>query len=205
MEHHNGEIMEYRVNVTEIRTGRVRSFSTPITQLIVTGLRPYFLYECIVSAVTVAEGPYSAALVVRTHQAGKGSSTLKTLFHIEPFTEELGVNHSLYVIFPAPSTFPQNISVTFVTSRSIGLSWAPLEEDSRNGIVRGYNVTVSDSVFSRRLVSTTEEFTVPDLEPFTRYVVTVAAHTIATGPFSPPLEVTTQTDGRSCDGHVTVM
>ena len=61
----------YKVNVTELRTGRVFIFSAPATQLVVTELHPYFLYECVVSAVTVAEGPYSAALVVRTHQAGK--------------------------------------------------------------------------------------------------------------------------------------
>ena len=70
-EHHNGKITEYRVNVTERMTGRTYSFSTVITRLIVTELHPYFLYECVASAVTVAEGPYSAAIVVRTHQAGK--------------------------------------------------------------------------------------------------------------------------------------
>ena len=37
------------------------------------GLHPYYLYECAVSAVTVAEGPYSAPIAVRTHEAGKYS------------------------------------------------------------------------------------------------------------------------------------
>ncbi len=75
-EHHNGEIREYRINVTEIQSGRVLQFSTPHTELVVSGLHPYFPYECAVAAVTVNEGPYSAAIGVRTHEAGKGSSVL---------------------------------------------------------------------------------------------------------------------------------
>ena len=71
-EHRNGEITEYRVNVTEQRTGRILSFGSPVTQLNVAGLHPYFLYKCIVLAITVAEGPFSDPLVIQTDQAGKG-------------------------------------------------------------------------------------------------------------------------------------
>lgn len=71
-EHHNGDIREYRVNVTELETGQVLSFTTPVTELVVSGLHPYYLYECAVSAVTVDVGPYSADIAVRTHEAGKG-------------------------------------------------------------------------------------------------------------------------------------
>lgn len=70
-EHHNGQIRRYRVNVTELETGQLLAFTTPETELVVTGLHPYYLYECTVSAETVAVGPYSAAIAVRTHEAGK--------------------------------------------------------------------------------------------------------------------------------------
>ena len=70
-EHHNGEIREYRVNVTETLTGRVLQFSTSSTRLVVTGLRPYTEYECVVVAVTVDEGPHSSAIIVRTREDGK--------------------------------------------------------------------------------------------------------------------------------------
>lgn len=72
--HHNGQIRGYSVNVTETQTGQVSTFSTVVTEIVVSGLHPYFLYECAVSAITVAEGPFTAAIGVRTHEAGKGSS-----------------------------------------------------------------------------------------------------------------------------------
>ena len=75
-EHHNGMIRGYRVNVTETQTGRAFHFSVQATELVVSNLRPYFLYECRVTAVTVGTGPYSAAIGVRTHEDGKGSPLL---------------------------------------------------------------------------------------------------------------------------------
>lgn len=72
-DHHNGEIREYRVNVTEVQTGTMMHFSTPTTELVVSNLHPFYLYECIVSAVTVDVGPYSAVITVRTHETGKES------------------------------------------------------------------------------------------------------------------------------------
>ena len=72
-QHHNGVIREYRVNVTEIVTGQVRQFSTLSTELVVTGLHPYFEYNCVVLAVTVDEGPHSPAIFVRTLEAGMRS------------------------------------------------------------------------------------------------------------------------------------
>ena len=78
-EYHNGEIREYRVNVTDIQTGSVQTFSTTVTELVVEDLHPYFRYESVVTAVTVGEGPYSAAVGVRTHEAGKGSTKLQVI------------------------------------------------------------------------------------------------------------------------------
>ena len=70
-EHHNGIIREYRVNVTERLTGRAFQFSTTTADLLVTDLRPYYEYNCVVVAVTVDEGPHSSAIVVRTREARK--------------------------------------------------------------------------------------------------------------------------------------
>ena len=69
-EHHNGEIREYRVNVTEVETGSMLQYSTEDTEITITGLHPYYRYVCTVTAVTVSEGPYSANVTVRTHEAG---------------------------------------------------------------------------------------------------------------------------------------
>ncbi len=57
--------------MTETLTGRVLQFSTSSTRLVVTGLRPYKEYECVVVAVTVDEGPHSSAIYIRTRETGK--------------------------------------------------------------------------------------------------------------------------------------
>ena len=71
LEHHNGEIRHYRINVTEVETGTRLSYTTEDTQLTITDLHPYYRYVCIVTAVTVSEGPYSANITARTHEDGK--------------------------------------------------------------------------------------------------------------------------------------
>ena len=100
------------------------------------------------------------------------------------------------LLVSAPSAPPQNISVAFISSFSIVLRWAPPEESSQNGIIRSYNVTLEGNSTRRNLISTTEGITIDSLEPFTPYAVSVAAHTVAIGPFSSSLQVTTLVDGK---------
>ena len=83
LEHHNGIIREYRVNVTERLTGRALQFSTTTTDLVVTDLRPFYEYDCVVVVVTVDEGPHSSAIVVRTREAGKREFSIVTGFFLD--------------------------------------------------------------------------------------------------------------------------
>ena len=76
LDHQNGEIRGYRINVTEKLTGHELQFSTLLTEIVVTDLHPYFEYDCEVVAITVDEGPYSSNISVRTKEAGKGSSNV---------------------------------------------------------------------------------------------------------------------------------
>ena len=69
-EHHNGVVRSYRVNVTEVETGRKLRYSTGSAEIVIRNLHPYYLYNCTVTAVTVDEGPYSAVIAVRTKEAG---------------------------------------------------------------------------------------------------------------------------------------
>ena len=71
-EHHNGVIRHYTVNVTETETQRKLQFTTESTQITVTDLHPYYIYNCSVAAVTVAESPHSANIGVQTREAGNG-------------------------------------------------------------------------------------------------------------------------------------
>ena len=70
LENQNGIIIHYRVNITEIETGRLLSFSAVNTSVRVSPLHPFYTYTCIVAAVTVGLGPYSAPFVVRTPEDG---------------------------------------------------------------------------------------------------------------------------------------
>lgn len=69
----NGNIREYRINMTEVETGRDLNYSTAATSYTVPLLHPYYTYECIVSAYTVATGPF-AEVTVMTQEDSKISN-----------------------------------------------------------------------------------------------------------------------------------
>ena len=67
----NGVIVEYRINITEVATGRVFTLTSSTTSLTAQGLHPFYVYECVVSAFTVAIGPYSQVFHITTPEDGK--------------------------------------------------------------------------------------------------------------------------------------
>ena len=71
-ENQNGIIIHYIVNITEMETGRLLSFTAVnTTTLSVSTLHPFYTYTCIVAAVTVGLGPYSAPVEVELPEDGK--------------------------------------------------------------------------------------------------------------------------------------
>lgn len=72
----NGIITEYRVNITELETGNVISLISFNTLISVQFLHPYYTYVCIVSAVTIAEGPPSDVVTITTPEDGMSMKTL---------------------------------------------------------------------------------------------------------------------------------
>ena len=73
MQDHNGIIVEYRINITEVITGRVFVRVSTGTSLEVTGLHPDYVYQWIVTAVTVGAGPYTVVSTIRTPEDGNVS------------------------------------------------------------------------------------------------------------------------------------
>ena len=67
----NGDIREYRVNVTELETGRMFQLSTNTSSITIGSLHPYYTYNCTVVAVTIGPGPFSSIITVRTDEAGR--------------------------------------------------------------------------------------------------------------------------------------
>ena len=67
----NGNIREYRVNITEEETGRMFQLITSTTSITVGSLHPYYTYNCTVVAVTIGPGPFSTVITVRTAEDGR--------------------------------------------------------------------------------------------------------------------------------------
>lgn len=67
----NGIIERYIVSVTEAETMRQFVLTSVTTSITAVDLHPYYTYSFIVSAVTIAEGPYTPALSLQTQQDGE--------------------------------------------------------------------------------------------------------------------------------------
>ena len=98
-----------------------------------------------------------------------------------------------YFLSVAPSSAPIDFQATVFDHTSILLSWNPPPPEDQNGIIRHYEVVVL-ALTTREIhirSSTAHSVTVSSLQPFTDYSCTVAAETVATGPYAE--EVTVQT------------
>ena len=89
-------------------------------------------------------------------------------------------------IFVAPSRPPQDLTSNAPSPTTIHLSWRPPPLEYQNGVIRGYNITItnadiaSDSV---RVISTDQtSINVFSLHPHYNYTCSVAAYTVGIGP-----------------------
>lgn len=67
----NGRIRAYRINITEQETSRSWQLISQSLVKQITSLHPYYTYSIRVTAVTIAEGPYSTNITIQTEQDGK--------------------------------------------------------------------------------------------------------------------------------------
>ncbi len=68
---HNGIISQYKINLTELETGREFQESSITTNVILNNLHPDYTYTWVVTAATIAEGPYSGSSTFTTPEDGK--------------------------------------------------------------------------------------------------------------------------------------
>lgn len=94
---------------------------------------------------------------------------------------------TLYII-AVPSGPPQSISAEPADPSTLVLHWQPPLSEERNGIIRLYiiNVTEQESDVMEQHVSIHQTITIPSLHPYYVYRYSVAAQTVALGPFSEP-------------------
>ena len=82
----NGIITQYRINITEVQTGRSFTLFSATTSVNVTSLHPYYTYNCAIAAVTsIGAGPYTSVITVVTLQDGK-VTFLSLLFKLIMFS-----------------------------------------------------------------------------------------------------------------------
>ena len=85
-----------------------------------------------------------------------------------------------------------------VTATSLTLTWQPPSFENSNGIIRQYVIQVEEVNTERMLIATsnTTDITVEDLHPFYVYSCRIAAETIQVGPYSSPITVQLNEDGK---------
>ena len=76
----NGMIRHYLINATEVDTGNVYGHVSLNTNFTLFSLHPYYTYMITVSAVTVAPGPATSPISIRTDQDGEELHNFHTPF-----------------------------------------------------------------------------------------------------------------------------
>ena len=98
----------------------------------------------------------------------------------------------------APSGPPEGISAVALGPRKIQINWnQPLPEE-QNGIIRSYlvNVTVAETGQRIELTTNSTNITATNLHPFYHYHYSVAAVTVALGPYTEIHILQTPQDGK---------
>ena len=152
-----------------------RSIATnlDVVSYTVRSLQPGATYQCCVSAVNNA-GENSICADMRTMEIGE------CIFN---------VIHQIYIFFIAPTGSPANVRHRALNSTVIMLSWTEPPYRQRNGIIRHYAVRVCQIEPYRQCeehlaTGTTLELL---LHPHYKYSWTVAAYTVAMGPYNESL------------------
>ena len=110
------------------------------------------------------------------------------------------VRQKLYIIcfFLAPSGPPEGISAVALGPRIIQINWSQPLPEEQNGIIRSYlvNVTVAETGQRIQLTTNSTNITATNLHPFYHYHYSVAAVTVALGPYTEIHILQTPQDGK---------
>ncbi len=67
----NGRLNCYEIDIMEVETGRQFQTTSSSTGKTIVSLHPYYVYKCRVAAVTIARGPYTQYINIRTDESGE--------------------------------------------------------------------------------------------------------------------------------------
>ena len=110
-----------------------------------------------------------------------------------------------YFIFyyPAPSLSPSKITVNWIKSRGLGLSWSHPEADSINGVAKNYVISIKEMALGKIVTvlvgSKSSAYNLTGLLPYKNYSLGIAVmNSAGTGPFSLPIQIRTKEEGSRC-------
>lgn len=99
-----------------------------------------------------------------------------------------------------PESAPVNLSSLPANETALTISWLPVIQEDRNGIILGYHVALSNSIgeFMRNIsVLGSEVVTIGGLEVWTNYSMLVCAFTVkGNGPSGPIVQGITDEEGK---------
>jgi receptor-type tyrosine-protein phosphatase Q len=161
VENRNGVIRAYHVNLSEVNTAQLLTFTTTNLYITIEGLHPSYTYGCRVSAFTIATGPFSNTSTLTLPE--DVPSGYPQNLEVQPLN-----SHSVVVQWEPPFVSEQNGIITAYT-----IQWNLLTtEDQEQLTATGTNITVTDLI------------------PHTTYAWTIAASTsVGMGPYSPASNV----------------
>ena len=95
----------------------------------------------------------------------------------------------MHIPYSEPSDVPQNVSVSALSPTSAYMSWLPPLREYWNGVIVRYVAHVSgvNSQEELELNVVEQSLVISGLHPFYSYQFSVAAETIAPGPFNNPI------------------
>jgi hypothetical protein len=172
-EERNGIIRQY---VAELKTAKSDNFTivSTGTNVTATNLHPYTIYECTVAAETIVVGIPSSSISALTNES-------------------------------APTAAPRDLFVIVASPTAVQLEWIPPREEDVNGVVQAYVVNINlvnitdpqtGAVWQQRIEDDTDAL-IESLHPFYSYSFSVAAETVALGPFTPPITIEMPEDAPS--------
>ena len=100
------------------------------------------------------------------------------------------INVHISLFFPAPSSPPLGLSVDVLSPYSLMVSWSQPPIEERNGEIVHYTVTVETGANVTHWDTRDLEMILELLHPNYEYHISVAATTVAQGPYSPELSIT---------------
>ncbi len=171
-------------------------YNTTETNITLNQFHPFYTHHCSVTCITIASGPYSEPIDVQTLQDGKNNYRIKLI--LPHFFSLLDWCNSFSFLTVAPSGTVISLAVSAPTSRTVTVTWTQPLTSETNGIIKYYQVHIIAAETLQTFLNKTDKttFTLNNAHPFYTYTVKVAAVTVATGPYTQELTVTTPQDGK---------